>query len=80
MIQAYGTNIIVKAVKEEKKNKILLLEDDKPNCFEVISMVEDVKGVYLGDYIYSFFRFEKIPSEEELYVIDQERIYAKKSK
>jgi len=78
MIQAIGDNIIVKAMREEKKTKILTLDNDKPDYYEVISVGDDVKHILKGDHVLSMYIPTKILYHEDLYVIQEARIYGKK--
>ena len=79
MIQAIGKNVIVKAVKEEKKAVIITLKDEKPTHFEVVSVGEDVKIIKKGDKVLlsPYGGTEITHNEEKLIVVSIDNVYAK---
>jgi co-chaperonin GroES (HSP10) len=78
-MKALGKNLIVKPVEEEKKASLILTpKEEKPVCWEVISIGKDVEEINIGDIVYTFsYCLQKINDEEKLYVVEMEKVYAK---
>jgi len=49
IIQAFGKNIIVNPIYEEKKAGTLIRPDEQPIYHEVLSVGDEVKNVKIGD-------------------------------
>lgn len=76
MIEAIGKNVILKAVKEEKKSIILTSKEEPILYYEVLSIGSSVKDVNVGDKVLIHYGAQKIPFEDNLFVTDIERVYA----
>lgn len=78
MLKALGKNIIIQAVKEEKKDGLLIIPNEKENYFwKVISVGEDVKNIVEGDNIYALYT-SPIAGCEGYHIVNLDNVAAKK--
>lgn len=79
MLQPLGKRILIKPIIPEKKNSVLILKDETPVTFEVISIGDEVKKVQPGDRVFvgSYSTSEiKFEGETSL-LVQEENIIAK---
>jgi len=79
MLQAIGKYVILKAIYEKKQTIILTAKDPDPMYYEVISVGDEVKGLYPGDQLpYPQYTNQIVSDDgEKLSVISLENITAK---
>ncbi len=81
MLQPLGKRIIIKPINAERKPSVLLLKDESPVTFKVISIGDDVKKVKPDDTIMiAGFSTSEINFEGEKYMlVNEDNIIAKVS-
>lgn len=73
MLQPLGKRILIKPVATEKKPSVLILKEENPISFNVLSVGDDVKKVKVGDVILiASFSTSEIKYEGETYLLVQE--------
>ncbi len=80
MLQAFGKNIICKAIFEDKKNSLILSNKTlEPIFYEVISYGEETKFVSKGDKLYLIpYKLMDLKYEEEQFIfVDESSILAR---
>jgi len=79
-MQAIGKNIIIKAVKEEKKGSLILTtKEEQVKFWNVLSVGKEVKEISTGDIICTHqYGMHSVPDNEGCFVIQSENVYAKK--
>lgn len=79
MLQAIGKHVILKAIFEKKEIVILTTKEPSPLYYEVMSVGDEVKGLYPGDQLpYPQYTSQILSDEgDKLFVISLENITAK---
>ena len=73
MLQPLGKRILIKPIVTEKKPSVLILKEESPLSFNVLSIGDDVKKVKVGDIILiASFSTSEIKYEGETYLLVQE--------
>ena len=78
-MQPLGKRIIIKPIEQEKKTSVLILKDESPHLFSVLSVGDDVKKVKEGDTIMiaSFSTSEIKHDGQTLLLVNEDNIIAK---
>lgn len=79
MIQPLGKRILVEAIKEEKKQGIIITTDTAPQKFKVTAIGDEVKKVNVGDTLFlgSFATSEFTLDGIKHILVNEENIIAK---
>jgi co-chaperonin GroES (HSP10) len=79
MIEAYGKNILLKAIFKERASTILMLQEEKPIYYEIQSAGKEIINAQMGDKVLvKGYGMQQIEHEGEKYFLtDESAIIAK---